>query len=171
MFTANADGSDLYVLDPSGNTSHFIWRDPQHVCAWTQPKGKPAGFYLFKDQTDEVMPVGPGIMTVNGHNTYLPVGETGEWILNDTYPDKQRMQNVYLFHVPTNARFDLGRFPSPAAYTGEWRCDTHPRYSRSGRLVCIDSPRGKDGRQLHLLDVSGVVRGPTDTPAGQQHDG
>ncbi len=157
MFTANADGSDLFVLDPSGNTSHFIWRDPRHVCAWTQPKGKPAGFYLFEDRTDEVTPVGPGVMTVNGHNTYLPIGETGDWILNDTYPDKERMQTVYLYHVPTNARFDFGRFPSPAVYTGEWRCDTHPRSSHDGRLVCIDSPHGKAGRQLHLLDVSGVV--------------
>ena len=33
MYTANADGTDLYVLDPSGNTSHFIWRDPDAVCA------------------------------------------------------------------------------------------------------------------------------------------
>ena len=28
------DGTDLYVLDPYGNTSHFIWRDPQHILAW-----------------------------------------------------------------------------------------------------------------------------------------
>ncbi|MCB1087710.1 MAG: hypothetical protein KDM63_11740, partial [Verrucomicrobiae bacterium] len=33
MFTANLDGSDLHILDPSGYTSHFIWRDPNHVCA------------------------------------------------------------------------------------------------------------------------------------------
>ncbi|MBA3315789.1 MAG: hypothetical protein M3552_01710 [Planctomycetota bacterium] len=157
MFTANADGSDLYVLDSSGETSHFIWRDPQHVCAWTKPAGKPAGFYLFKDQTDEITPVGPGVMTVNGHNTYLPVGEIGEWILNDTYPDKDRMQTVYLYHVPIGKRTDLGRFPSPPAYTGEWRCDTHPRYSHSGKLVCIDSPHESEGRQLHLADVSEIV--------------
>lgn len=157
MFTANTDGSDHFVLDPSGETSHFIWRDPRHVCAWTKPAGKPAGFYLFKDRTTEVTPVGPGVMTVNGHNTYLPVGEPGEWILNDTYPDKERMQTVYLFHVPSGRRVDLGRFHAPPEYAGEWRCDTHPRYSRSGRFVCIDSPHGGNGRQLHLLDIRGIV--------------
>ncbi len=157
MLTADADGSNPFVLDPSGETSHFIWRDPTHVCAWTQPQGKPAGVYLFADRTDEVTPVGPGVMTVNGHNTYLPAGETGEWILNDTYPDKNRVQTVYLYHVPTGRRTDLGRFPSPPIYTGEYRCDTHPRSSRDGRTVCIDSPYQDQGRQLFLLDVSGIV--------------
>jgi hypothetical protein len=157
MFTANADGSDAYVLDPSGETSHFIWRDPRHVCAWTRPVGRPAGFYLFKDRADEVTPVGPDVMTVNGHNTYLPIGDGGEWILNDTYPDKERRQTVYLYHVPTGRRIDLGRFHSPPEYMGEWRCDTHPRCSRSGKLVCIDSPHARHGRQLHLLDISGVL--------------
>jgi hypothetical protein len=33
MFTANADGSAPYVLDPYGKTSHFVWRDPEHVIA------------------------------------------------------------------------------------------------------------------------------------------
>lgn len=157
MFTANADGSDLYVLDPSGDTSHFIWRDPDHICAWTRPTGRPWGFYLFLDRTRLVEPVGAGVMTVNGHNTYLPIGEPGEWILNDTYPDRDRMQTVYLYHVPTGRRTDLGRFPAPKVYSGEWRCDTHPRFSRDGRTVCIDAPHGEAGRQLHLLDISGIV--------------
>ena len=30
-FTANLDGSALYVLDPHGKTSHFVWRDPATV--------------------------------------------------------------------------------------------------------------------------------------------
>nr|MBA3439481.1 hypothetical protein [Pyrinomonadaceae bacterium] len=34
MFTTNRDGTDMYVLDPYGKTSHFIWRDPQHIAAW-----------------------------------------------------------------------------------------------------------------------------------------
>jgi len=94
-------------------------------------------------------------MPVNGHNTYLPHTD-GQWVLNDCYPDRERMQIPYLYHVPTDRRVDLGRFPSPPAYTGEWRCDTHPRASRSGRLVCIDSPH-EQGRQMYLLDVAGLL--------------
>lgn len=157
MFTLAMDGSDRFNLDPSGATSHFIWRDPQHVCAWTQPAGRPAGFYLFRDQTHEVEPVGAGVMTENGHNTYVP-RTNHEWILNDTYPDRvRREQKPYLYHVPSGRKVALGRFPSPPAYTGEWRCDTHPRCSNDGRTVAIDSPHNGSGRQVHLIDIRAIV--------------
>lgn len=158
MFTANADGSDLYILDPSGNTSHFIWRDPEHICAWTKPDGKKSAFYLFRDRTREVEIVGEEKMPVNGHNTYLPDPHEA-WILNDTYPQgENREQTPYLYHVPTKQRVDLGHFHSPQEYTGEWRCDLHPRSSRDGTKVVIDSPHGAQGRQLRLIDVSDVMR-------------
>ena len=70
------------------------------------------------------------MMTVNGHCTYLP---GNRWILNDTYPDKQRDQHPYLYDVATGRRVPLGHFRSPPEYTGEWRCDTHPRFSPDGR--------------------------------------
>lgn len=154
-FTINPDGTDPYVLDPYGQTSHFIWRDPQHVMAWAWHPSHGNKFYLYKDKTNEVHPVGPDVMTQNGHNTYLPKSNS-QWVLNDTYPDSKRLQHPYLYHIPTNRKLPLGHFPSPAEYKGEWRCDTHPRASRDGRTVCIDSPHDM-GRQLYLIDVSEII--------------
>jgi Tol biopolymer transport system component len=153
MITAGLDGKGLYVLDPSGATSHFIWRDPKHILAWTNPDGKRPGFYLFKDATQEREQVGKDVMTENGHCTYLP---GNEWVLNDTYPDKERQQHVYLYHVKTGRRVPLGDFKSPKEYAGEWRCDTHPRFSPDGKAVVIDSPHD-GGRQLYLIDLNDVV--------------
>lgn len=157
MFTVNMDGSERYILDPSGYTSHFIWRGPNHVCAWTRPAGKKDAFYVFKDQTNKVEIVGDGVMTHNGHNTYVP-NTDNQWILNDTYPDRTtRNQSPYLFHVPSGRKVELGGFHSPPQYTGEWRCDTHPRSSNDGKLVAIDSPHTGEGRQVHLIDVSEII--------------
>ena len=47
MFTSNPDGSGLYVLDPYGDTSHFIWRDPQYVLAWARHPMRDLRFYLY----------------------------------------------------------------------------------------------------------------------------
>ena len=154
MLTIQVDGSDPYVVDPSGNTSHFIWRDAEHILAWTQPIGKPPGFYLFTDKTQQTELIGKEAMTENGHCTYLP---GNRWILCDTYPDADRLQHPYLFEVATGRRVELGHFHSPAEYTGEWRCDTHPRFSRDGKLVVIDSPHADGGRQMYLIDVSEIV--------------
>lgn len=156
MLTANLDGSERYVLDPSGYTSHFIWKNDDQVTMWTQPMGRPSGFYQFTDRSEEVIPVGHDKMPTNGHNTYLPA-PYHDWILNDTYPDrKSSRQTVYLYHVPSGRRVDLGHFPSPSAYRGEWRCDTHPRSNDDGTMVAIDSPHA-GGRQVYLLDIREVV--------------
>lgn len=155
MFTASIEGKELYVLDPYGKTSHFIWRDPSHVLAWAWHPSLKDKFYLYRDRSDRVEAVGPDVMTVNGHCTYLP---GNKWILNDTYPDRQRNQNVFLFEVSTGRRVDLGSFHAPKEYTGEWRCDTHPRFSPDGQWVTVDSPHGGNGRQVYLIDIRGATR-------------
>jgi hypothetical protein len=154
MFTCKPDASDMYCLDPNGKTSHYIWRDPKTILAWAWHPSHGDKFYLFHDKSDKVEVIGPDVMTVNGHCTYLP---GNKWILNDTYPDKQRNQNPYLYNVASGKRYPLGRFQLPREYSGEWRCDTHPRFSPDGKKVVIDSPHGGEGRQLYLIDISGVV--------------
>jgi hypothetical protein len=155
MLTATDVGKDLHVIDPSGNTSHFIWRDDEHLLAWTKPDKQASGFYLFRDKTAQLEAIGKGIMTENGHCTYLP---GNEWILNDTYPDKKRLQHPYLFQMKSGRRVPLGHFLSPKEYSGEWRCDTHPRFSPDGCFVVIDSPHTGAGRQMHLIDIREWVR-------------
>ncbi len=154
MLTAKPDGTDIHVVDDYGHTSHFIWRDPRHILAWAYHPSHDAAFYLYEDGSQKIEVVGEGIMTRNGHCTYLP---KNEWILNDTYPNEDRDQLLYLYHVATRERVPLGRFHSPEPYTGEWRCDLHPRSSPDGQNVVIDSPHGGNGRQLYLLDISGIV--------------
>jgi Tol biopolymer transport system component len=156
MFTADTDGRNLFVADPNGGTSHFVWRDPKHIAAWAWHPSRGERFYLFEDRTENIVVIGPDAMTVNGHNTYLP-GHNNAWILNDTYPDKQRLQHVYLYHVPTGRRVPVVDFPSPIAYAhNEWRCDTHPSASRDGRLVSFDSPHD-GGRQVYVADLGTLL--------------
>jgi hypothetical protein len=155
MLTAALDGSDIQVVDDYGRTSHFIWRDPSHILAWSWHPSHEGAFYLYEDRaTNKVEAVGLGVMVVNGHCTYLP---GSEWILNDTYPDADRFQHLYLYHVASDKRVPLGSFYAPPPYSGEWRCDLHPRFSPDGRSVVIDSAHGGDGRQLYLVDVSKIV--------------
>jgi len=153
MITSNPDGTDLYVVDPYGQTSHFIWRDPTHILAWARHPSDGDRFYLYQDRSTKVEVIGRDVMTVNGHCTYLP---NKRWILNDTYPDRERNQNPYLFNTESAKRFPLGHFNLPKEYAGEFRCDTHPRFSPDGKKVTIDSAHER-GRQIYLIDISGIA--------------
>jgi len=149
------DGSDFRVVDDSGHTSHLIWKDDETILAWSRPCGQPAGFWLFPAGGGEPEPVGQDRMPLNGHCTYLP---GGEWILNDMYPQgAERLQDLYLYHVATGTRHNLGQFATAPGFDGELRCDLHPRSSRDGRKVVIDSSHAGNGRQMYLLDVSMLV--------------
>jgi hypothetical protein len=158
MITARPDGTDIRIVVDNGYTSHFIWRDPNHIFAQSKELlGNPNwGDFLFEDkQGGTIEEIGHEILDPSGHLSYLP---GNEWILNDTYPKgKERIQTPHLFHVQKKKRIDLGHFHLPKAYTGEWRVDTHPRFSPNGKLVCIDSPAVGTGRQLHLIDISQIV--------------
>ncbi|MDE0670249.1 MAG: hypothetical protein OXH72_00700 [Caldilineaceae bacterium] len=155
LVTCAMDGSDIRIVDDSGHTSHLIWKDDETILAWSRPHGQPAGFWLFPDSGGEPEPIGQDRMPLNGHCTYLP---GGEWILNDTYPKgTERLQDLYLYHVATGTRQNLGQFAAAPGFDGELRCDLHPRSSRDGRKVVIDSSHAGNGRQMYLLDVSMMV--------------
>ena len=157
MMTATIDGNDIRVVDESGYTSHFIWRDPSHILAWTKLASHGDRFYLFRDDgSGKGEVVGPDVMIRNGHCTYLP---GNEWILNDTYPDDNRLQHVYLYHVASGKRVPLGNFFLHTKYRFDWegRVDTHPRFSPDGRYVVIDSPHEGNGRQLYLLNIGRIT--------------
>ncbi|MCA9048578.1 MAG: hypothetical protein KDA89_07605 [Planctomycetaceae bacterium] len=158
MITARPDGSDIRIVIPNGYASHFIWRDPDHILSQSKALlGNPNwGDFLFRDADDGVIEeIGHGVLDPSGHLTYLP---GNDWILNDTYPKgKDRLQTPHLYHVAEGRRIDLGSFHLPAEYTGEWRVDTHPRLSRDGRRVCIDAVKPNAGRQLCLIDITGIL--------------
>jgi hypothetical protein len=156
MVTASSNGEDMFIIDPSGFTSHFVWRDPSHICAWTRPVGSKDGFYLLEDKTGTYNQIGKDIMILNGHNTYVP-RTNNEWILCDTYPQgAERLQELYLFHVPSGRKVVLGRFSETNDYKGEWRCDLHPKCTPDGKSVIFDSTHGGNGRQIYSMDISGV---------------
>jgi hypothetical protein len=93
-------------------------------------------------------------MTVDGHVNCL---SDADWIVNDTYPDRDRIRSLYLYHLQTGELVDLTGLHAPPEYNGEWRCDLHPRLSPDGTRVTVDSAHEGKGRQIYLVDFSEVV--------------
>lgn len=154
-FTARPDGEDIFCFNDNGMVSHFIWRDEKEMLAWSTEPGTGNKFHRYFDQSDHVEVVAPDVLVQDGHCTWSPCGN---WILTDTYPDKEKKQTLLLYRPADGKRVDLGRFFQERATEEQLRCDLHPSWNRAGTQICIDS-RCSGQRQVYLLDVSAIVQG------------
>jgi len=153
IFTAKPDGSDLKLHLDTGMVSHFDWKDERFILAWVKTPKDGNRFVLIDTTNNALELIGKGVLTQDGHCSYSP---DRKWILNDTYPDKDRLQWLMLFDPKTNRRFDLNQFHSPKQFTGPTRCDLHPRWNRDGTQVCFDGCHDAQ-RQVYVVDVKDVV--------------
>jgi len=154
MFTARPDGSDIYCIADDEMVSHFDWYNSNQILAWARQKEIGDRYFLFTDQTDKKEIVGEGILTQDGHSSYSP---DRRWILTDTYAGKKNRRTLILYSCVDSHRINIGHFFSPPELKGEIRCDLHPRWSRDGQEVCIDSAH-EGHRQMYILDVASIVQ-------------
>lgn len=154
LFTAKPDGTDIRLVNREEMTSHFDYRSPREILAWANQFDVGQHYYIFNDATGERQIVGEDVFQTDGHCSCSP---DGQWILTDTYPDKEHFRTLILYNVERNERIDVGRFYSPPEVTGELRCDLHPRWNRDGTQVCFDSAH-EGVRQMYIMDVKEIVR-------------
>ncbi len=163
LFTANLDGSDLYCLNPNRMTSHYDWRDAEHLLAWARTPDSSADapeqhYIFFRDRSRDYEVIAPDVLTSDGHCSYSP---DRRWVLSDTYPDRDDSKRTLFLYAPESGRrVDLGRYLAPEPYVGDMRCDLHPRWRRDGLAVAFDSVH-EHTRQLYVVDVQDIVESQT----------
>ena len=124
------------------------------IPAWMRRQLIGDGYFIFTDLTGDVEPLDSGILTKDGHCSYSP---DGRWILTDTYPDKNNQRTLILYQPGRKRRVNIGQLYQPSMLgLSALRCDLHPRWSRDGTQVCIDSTH-EGSRQMYVLDVKGIV--------------
>lgn len=154
LYSANADGTGLRLVHDAGMVSHYDWRDETTILAWARTADRGNRFYLLDAAGDRPPELVFPDVTQDGHCSYSP---DRAWVLNDTYPDKERNQHLMLVKAATGRRYTLNAFHSPPRFTGPVRCDLHPRWDRTGTKVCVDGCH-EPQRQVYVLDVAEVVR-------------
>ncbi len=136
--------------------SHPLWRNDAQIIVWGPHAGR-IHYHLYDDVPGgKVEVVGAGVLTENGHMTFSPTDQ--RWLLSDTYPDATTHERIlFLYDMEKGERIDLGSFHADPKLSKENRCDLHPRWSRNGRQVCIDSVHEEGERRMYVIDVGDIV--------------
>ncbi len=149
MITSDISGKNLCALANEGHVSHYVWKSDDELLAYSTHEASGRHYHLYKDKSDRKTVIGEGILEEDGHPSYSP---DGFLLLTDTYHNRYRDQSLLIYDIRSGELNSLGAYYSPLDFKGEVRCDLHPRWSPSGRYICIDSPyKGK--RAMYVLDV------------------
>jgi hypothetical protein len=154
FYVASADGRDLRLVHDNTYFSHFGYFDETTVVGYARTPGTQTDEYALYNLWDAHFDViGADVFSSDGHCSFSP---DRRWMLTDTYPDGENNRTLMLFELATGRRVDINKFYSPPELKGELRCDLHPRWSRDGRKVSVDSAHTGQ-RQVYVLDVSAVT--------------
>jgi hypothetical protein len=149
LFTASSQGNRLTLLNNIGPVSHYTWLSNERLIITTYVSQNQLRYLQYHYINGFEGIVGIDHLITDGH----PTMKNGRFLITDTYPDKFREQNLFLFDTKTEKLTVVDRVYSPPDFDGEMRCDLHPRLSHSSNLVCIDIVKNAK-RAIKVIDIS-----------------
>jgi hypothetical protein len=137
LFLADSETGELRLLADNEMVSHCFWVDENTIMGYMRgPNRKDA--YWFIDIVTGQFANNIADDKLNQYGDGHPHIQ-GDWFVTDTYPDKARMQHLFLTNWRTGEFKELGEFFHGFTYSGETRCDLHPRFLPNGKVVLFDS--------------------------------
>ncbi len=149
LVTAGPDGGEPFVLYNEDHISHYWWLGRDEIVAFSTHADTGSHYHLYKDKKGCVGIIGESALDRDGHPSFRP---GSRMMLTDSYPDGRFERGLLLYDTDALKLKKLGDFYSPPFLSGERRCDLHPRWSPSGKMICVDSAhRGK--RRMCVLNL------------------
>lgn len=152
VITANTDGSDLYTLYDYSTASHYFWLGREELLIYaTHDMG--LQLYLWKDKTKSSRIIDGEFFKSDGHCSFSP---DKKHILYDSYWDREGYRNLYLYDRLNKKGIILATYYSYPELDKDIRCDLHPRWDRSGKVLTFDSLH-EGQRHIYSMDVSTLL--------------
>lgn len=138
------------IIEKDRLVSHYCWKNSNQIIVTTRDKNLNWYYTLYtintKEKVDLKLP-----FRLDGHPMSSPFSEN--IIITDTTPDKKRNHHICIVDIHTREVQELAAVFTPLKYNGPVRCDSHPRWNRSGNMICIDAAdRGK--RELLIFSFN-----------------
>ena len=148
--------SKLIVLDIETNTlseinnfeivSHYCWLDNHSLLVWGKIDSEAKFIHInisknksIENRNDNINKLG------DGHPTKLHESK----VICDTYPDRSRMQLLYILDYKNWTKKKLIKLYSPLKFINKRRVDLHPRMSPCLNYISIDT--SYSGKRKNLI--------------------
>lgn len=136
LFVCDRNGSNLKLLNNSGSISHYNWISDNEIILYSLIKEKNKYMYaLFDSSTGRIRYFGKNIPKDDGHPTFL---KNNNIFITDTYPDICFQRNLLSYNIKKDRTKVLSKFSSPVQFSGQFRCDLHPRINHNENMICVD---------------------------------
>jgi len=134
-------------LSDDDMVSHCCWKDNNILVCWLRKKDEGDKYYFVSTIDKSRKEIDQKINVYgDGHPSVC-----NNLILFDSYPDKARLKKLLIYNMGNQQLTNVGQFFEPLKYYGITRCDLHPKWSKTGKSIFVDSVHeGK--RQLYELE-------------------
>jgi hypothetical protein len=121
----------------------------------TEGLHRESGYALVRDGEGAQDLISTGLLWGDGHPSWT---RDGRFMLTDTYADDAGFRHLLLYDAERDHVHSVGKFYSPHN-SCSYRCDLHPRFSRDGQYVVIDTAHmGQHQIMVLQLDWSWIAR-------------
>ncbi len=155
LITSDLNGKNIWVAPVSDMISHVAWLDETHIIGYLRSEKFGDKYHIIED--------GKGINSVITSNEFSSDGHPqvdvrSRYMVTDTYPDRYRLQKLYVYDFNLDRAVRLLSLKIPFRYRNSCRCDFHPRWNRLGTEISFDSAHSGMRSQC-IMPVSNLLMG------------
>lgn len=144
-----------FTLENTYKISHYCWVDDENILATTQTESNAGYKYiLYNIKTKSKSYCNKVPLKTDGHPMADP--QNNEIIVTDSRLNRKRDDHVFIFNRKNGQVTQVAKFFIPLAYTGQVRCDLHPRWDREGKFIVVDTVKNNK-RTMALIDIKNTI--------------
>lgn len=139
----------LQLLDKNSlAVSHYTFRSNDELLLTVKDKkiGLVYKLYCLKEGNIDI--IHSKYLTKDSHPSFVDSNK----LLYDTYPNLLRFSDLSIINLITNENKRIDRNFHPKNFSGEFRCDLHPRLNFNKDKICIDTIK-KNRRIIKIIKI------------------